>query len=62
MNVVAKRKGYGELLRRAVGGMLPKNKLLKIRLETLKVFDGEENPYNNNTLHLPVNSQGFLRS
>lgn len=48
MNVVAERKGYGELLRRAVSGMLPKNKLRKIRLERLKVFDGEENPYKNN--------------
>lgn len=48
MNVIAKRKGYGELLRRAVSGMLPKNRLRKIRLERLKVFDDEENPYNNN--------------
>lgn len=48
MSVVAERKGYGELLRRAVSGMLPKNRLRKIRLERLKVFDGEENPYMHN--------------
>lgn len=48
MNVVADNKGYGELLRRAVSGMLPKNRLRKVRLERLKVFDGDENPYKDN--------------
>ncbi|KAH3900302.1 probable 54S ribosomal protein L23, mitochondrial [Saccharomycodes ludwigii] len=48
MNVMADNKGYGELLMRAVSGMLPKNKLRKIRLGRLKVFEGSENPYKQN--------------
>jgi Ribosomal protein L13 len=35
------QKGTGEVLRRAVSGMLPKNKLRRIRLERLKVFEDE---------------------
>lgn len=45
METIARKKGYGELLKKAVSGMLPKNRLRKIRLERLKVFDGDENPY-----------------
>jgi len=37
--------GYGEIIRRAVSKMLPKNKWRKQRLERLKVFDGSEHPY-----------------
>ncbi|GAV54003.1 hypothetical protein ZYGR_0AK05050 [Zygosaccharomyces rouxii] len=48
MEKVIADKGYGETLKRAVSGMLPKNKLRKARLERLKVFDGSEHPYGNN--------------
>lgn len=48
METVAANKGYGEILKKAVSGMLPKNKLRKARLERLKVFDSSENPYSNN--------------
>lgn len=41
-------KGYGEILKKAVSGMLPKNSYRKSRLERLKVFDGTENPYKQN--------------
>lgn len=48
MERVVADKGYGEILRKAVSGMLPKNKLRKQRLERLKVFDGGEHPYKSN--------------
>lgn len=48
METVVSNKGYGEILRKAVNGMLPKNRLRKIRLSRLKVFDGSENPYQDN--------------
>lgn len=41
-------KGYGEVLMRAVKGMIPKNKLRLARLDRLKVFDGDEHPYKDN--------------
>lgn len=34
-----------QILRRAVSGMLPKNKLRERRLERLKIFPGETHPY-----------------
>lgn len=39
-----------EIIRRAVSGMLPKNTLRDRRLERLKIFDGEENPYAQNVV------------
>ncbi len=48
MERMAANKGFGELLRKAVSGMLPKNRLRKVRLERLKVFDDSENPYKQN--------------
>lgn len=44
------RFGGGELLKRAVSGMLPKNQLRKTRLERLKVFEGNETPYGGNVI------------
>lgn len=38
-----------EVLIRAVKGMLPKNRLRRLRLGRLKVFAGEETPYAPNT-------------
>ncbi|KAI0460751.1 54S ribosomal protein L23, mitochondrial [Komagataella kurtzmanii] len=40
--------GYGEILRKAVSRMLPKNKLRKQRLQRLRVFDSSEHPYKQN--------------
>ncbi|PWN19121.1 putative MRPL23-mitochondrial ribosomal protein, large subunit [Microstroma glucosiphilum] len=37
-----------EIIRAAVSGMLPKNKLRDRRLERLKIFIGDENPYAQN--------------
>ncbi|CAG61928.1 uncharacterized protein GVI51_L04037 [Nakaseomyces glabratus] len=48
MKTMAENKGYGELLKKAVSGMLPKNRLRKVRLARLKVFDGAEHPYGDN--------------
>lgn len=43
-------KGYGEVLRRAVKGMIPKNKLRLARMDRLKVYDGDEHPYKQNLI------------
>ncbi|QPG74029.1 54S ribosomal protein L23, mitochondrial [Brettanomyces nanus] len=50
MEKVVKDYGYGEVLRRAVSRMLPKNKHRDSRLRRLKVFDGSENPYRQNLI------------
>lgn len=36
---LAKRRGYGEVLNRVIGGMLPKNKLHKLRMKNLIVTE-----------------------
>lgn len=36
---LAKRRGYEEVIKRVVGGMLPKNKLHKLRLKNLEVAE-----------------------
>lgn len=36
---LAKRRGYGEVVRRVVGGMLPKNKLHALRMHNLEVTE-----------------------
>lgn len=43
-------KGYGDILKRAVKGMIPKNKLRLVRMDRLKVFDGDEHPYKQNLI------------
>lgn len=43
-------KRPGEIIRKAVSGMLPKNTLRDRRLERLKVFEGEEHPYAQNVI------------
>jgi len=40
--------GGAEVLRKAVSGMLPKNRLRKIRLARLKAFEGAAHPYKEN--------------
>ncbi len=44
--------GGGEVLRKAVSGMLPKNRLRKKRLERLKTFEGKAHPYKENLLQV----------
>jgi large subunit ribosomal protein L13 len=46
--------GGGEVLRKAVSGMLPKNRLRKERLARLKTFEGHANPYGENILDVRV--------
>lgn len=43
-------KGYGEIIRRAVKNMIPKNKLRLVRMDRLKLFDGDEHPYKDNLI------------
>lgn len=42
--------GGGEVLRKAVSGMLPKNRLRKERLARLKTFEGRAHPYAQNLI------------
>ncbi|KAF1932753.1 50S ribosomal protein L13 [Didymella exigua CBS 183.55] len=44
--------GGGEVLRKAVSGMLPKNRLRKERLARLKTFEGTAHPYKQNLLKI----------
>lgn len=44
--------GGGEVLRKAVSGMLPKNRLRKERLARLKTFEGKAHPYKENLLRV----------
>ncbi|MCJ1350865.1 MAG: 54S ribosomal protein L23, mitochondrial [Icmadophila ericetorum] len=44
--------GGGEVLRKAVRGMLPKNRLRDKRLARLKVFEGAAHPYKENLVHV----------
>lgn len=46
--------GGGEVLRKAVSGMLPKNRLRKERLARLKTFEGRAHPYEENLLQVSV--------
>lgn len=50
MERLMERWGGGEVLRRAVRGMLPKNKLRDVRLMRLRCFEGEAHPYGENIL------------
>lgn len=40
-----KKRRPTEVIRRAVKGMLPKNKLQKIRMSNLYIYEGEEHPH-----------------
>ncbi|KAF7187893.1 54S ribosomal protein L23, mitochondrial [Pseudocercospora fuligena] len=42
--------GGGEVLRRAVRGMLPKNRLRDERMARLKCFEGQDHPYKGNLM------------
>jgi len=45
--------GGAEVLRRAVRGMLPKNRLRDVRLARMKTFEGHAHPHKNNILKYP---------
>lgn len=48
MDKMMAKWGGGEILRRAVRGMLPKNRLRDVRMQRLKCFEGQEHPYKQN--------------
>jgi len=48
MDKMFEKWGGGEVLRRAVRGMLPKNRLRDKRLDRLKTFEGLAHPYKQN--------------
>ncbi|KAK8169468.1 50S ribosomal protein L13 [Phyllosticta citrichinensis] len=50
MDRLMKKWGGGEILKRAVSGMLPKNRLRKERLARLKCFEGNSHPYKDNII------------
>ncbi|KAG7890473.1 hypothetical protein KL935_003968 [Ogataea polymorpha] len=50
MKKIIKDYGYGEVIKRAVSKMLPKNKHRWTRLNRLKVFDGSDHPYKQNLI------------
>nr|OQO30490.1 hypothetical protein B0A51_01719 [Rachicladosporium sp. CCFEE 5018] len=52
MEAMMRKWGGGEVLRRAVRGMLPKNRLRDERMARLKCFEGEAHPYPKNILRL----------
>ncbi|KAM0283378.1 hypothetical protein ACHAQH_002501 [Verticillium albo-atrum] len=48
MDVLMAKHGGAEVLRKAVSGMLPKNRLRDKRLARLKAFEGDAHPYKQN--------------
>lgn len=48
MDVLMEKWGGSEVLRKAVSGMLPKNRLRKKRLARLRAFEGPRHPYEQN--------------
>lgn len=51
--------GGAEILRRAVRGMLPKNKLRDARMARLKAFEGLAHPYEKNLLQTKVDGNSI---
>ncbi|KAM0323282.1 hypothetical protein ACHAQA_008873 [Verticillium albo-atrum] len=50
MDVLMAKHGGAEVLRKAVSGMLPKNRLRDKRLARLKAFEGDAHPYKQNVV------------
>ncbi|KAK3356917.1 mitochondrial 54S ribosomal protein YmL23 [Lasiosphaeria hispida] len=50
MDALMEKHGGAEVLRKAVSGMLPKNRLRDKRLLRLKIFEGEAHPYKKNII------------
>ncbi|KAH3682330.1 hypothetical protein WICPIJ_006702 [Wickerhamomyces pijperi] len=61
MRKLVEDKGYGEVLRKAVSGMLQKNGFRKERLNRLKCFDGSENPYAENIVAFADQQSSVLK-
>ncbi|EJT81095.1 50S ribosomal protein L13 [Gaeumannomyces tritici R3-111a-1] len=62
MDVLMDKLGGAEVLRKAVSGMLPKNRLRQKRLARLKAFEGDAHPYRENLIRFgdkPVGSPGW---
>jgi large subunit ribosomal protein L13 len=62
MDVLMDKFGGAEVLRKAVSGMLPKNRLRTKRLERLKAFEGDAHPYKKNLVRFggkPVGTTGW---
>jgi len=58
MDVLKDKFGGSEILRRAVSGMLPKNRLRQVRLGRLKAFDGDVHPYEKNIVQFGGTEMG----
>ena len=52
MDKMFEKWGGGEVLKKAVSGMLPKNRLREKRLARLKVFEGVDHPYRKNIVRI----------
>ncbi|KAK9465735.1 hypothetical protein V1512DRAFT_241084 [Lipomyces arxii] len=50
MERLVSKLGYGEVLKRAVSGMLPKNRLRAVRLARLRTFEGPDHDYKKNLI------------
>lgn len=62
MDVLMEKHGGSEVLRKAVSGMLPKNRLRDKRLARLKAFEGDAHPYRENLVRfggVPVGERGW---
>ncbi|PHH88403.1 hypothetical protein CDD83_7562 [Cordyceps sp. RAO-2017] len=62
MDALMEKHGGSEVLRKAVNGMLPKNRLRDKRLARLKAFEGEAHPYKQNLIRfggVVVGSEGW---
>ena len=57
MDGLMAKLGGAEVLRKAVSGMLPKNRLRDDRLARLKAFEGEAHPYKDNIVKFAGKSQ-----
>ncbi|POR33013.1 54S ribosomal protein L23, mitochondrial [Tolypocladium paradoxum] len=65
MDVLMEKHGGSEVLRKAVSGMLPKNRLRDKRLARLKAFEGEAHPYKQNVIRfggVAVGSEGWEKA
>ncbi|EQL00228.1 hypothetical protein G6O67_001294 [Ophiocordyceps sinensis] len=65
MDALMEKHGGSEVLRKAVRGMLPKNRLRDKRLARLKAFEGEAHPYKQNLMRfggVVVGSEGWERA
>ncbi|KAI1777689.1 ribosomal protein L13 [Hypoxylon cercidicola] len=65
MDVLMAKHGGAEVLRKAVSGMLPKNRLRDKRLARLKAFEGDAHPYKQNLIRfggVEVGKEGWAEA